>query len=330
MAIADKQVLIKNLETELGDVLTVTQLNAVLQTIGEQLTNFEVEQHATDEMGSMDLLDAFIGSKRVEGRSEKTLERYHYILTRLMKAVNAPMSRINVYHLRSFLAKEKERGISDNTLEGYREIFSSVFGWLHSEGLIQTNPCANLSTIKVAKKVRLPYSDVDMENLRDGCTNDRDKAIVYFLRATGCRISEVCGLDRDDVDLDRLECKVLGKGNKERTVYFDSVTAMVLRRYLASRTDDNPALFVSAKRKTRMMPGCVRYVLKEIEHASGGSLSNVHPHRFRRTMATGLINAGMPIQDVAAILGHDKIDTTMQYVYQSKDGIKSAYQRYAK
>lgn len=329
MSMADKQMLLKSLEGELGNILTVAQMDQVLKAVNEQLNDYDVLKTSEDVCDSLDLIDAFLSAKKVEGRSSKTLDRYKYIMQRLTNELHVSVSKINVYHLRSFLSKEKERGICDNTLEGYREIFSSAFGWLHKEGLIQSNPCTNLNAIKVQKKVRMPYSDVDIENLKDGCTSIRDKAIICFLRSTGCRISEVCGLDRDDVDLQRMECKVLGKGNKERTVYFDTVTALILKRYLASREDEDPALFVSEKRKGRMQPGSVRFILKKIESCSGGELSNVHPHRFRRTLATNLINAGMPIQDVAVILGHEKLDTTMKYVYQSKEGIKNSYQRYA-
>ena len=140
----------------------------------------------------------------------------------------------------------------------------------------------------------------------------------------------MCALDRDAVDLTARECKVHGKGDKERTVYFDAVTAMMLKRYLDSREDDNPALFISKKRKQRLDGNAVRFILKGIESKSDGSLTNVHPHRFRRTLATGLIDSGMPIQDVAAILGHEKLDTTMKYVYLSHESIRNAYQRYMK
>lgn len=330
MAIADKQVMINNLEQTLGDVLTANQIHTVMQTLTEELTHYDVSAVEDDYMPGTDMIAAFIDAKGVEGRSPNTLERYRYIMDRLMSSIKVPLHKVNVYHLRGFLSKEKDRGISDSTLEGYRQVYSSVFGWLHKEGLIPSNPCANLNPIKVAKKVRTPYSEVDMELLKDGCVRCRDKAIVYFLRATGCRISEMCKLNRADVDITLKECKVLGKGNKERTVYYDDVTALMLRRYLDSRSDTDGALFVSVKAKKRLKPGGVRYMLKTIEHASQGALDNVHPHRFRRTFATGMIDAGMPIQDVAAILGHEKIDTTMRYVYQSAENIKAAYQRYSK
>lgn len=330
MSIADKSVLMKALESKLGEALTVVQLTQVLRTVGEELTKYELIRTAEEDFGSTDLLQAFLDAKRVAARSEKTLERYKYLIQNLLDDVRVPVSKINVHHLRGYLSKEKARGIGDSTLEGFREVYSAFFGWLYKESLIQSNPCTNLEPIKVPKKVRTPYTDVDMQYLAEGCSNDRDRALMYFLHATGCRVSEVCALDRTAVDLTARECKVHGKGDKERTVYFDAVTAMMIKRYLDSREDDNPALFISKKRKQRMDGNAVRFILKDIEAKSGGSLTNVHPHRFRRTLATDLIDSGMPIQDVAAILGHEKLDTTMKYVYLSNENIRSAYQRYMK
>lgn len=203
---------------------------------------------------------------------------------------------------------------------------SSFFGWLQKEGLIPANPCANLGAIKCAKVVREPYSATDIERLKEACSSLRDRAIIMFLLSSGCRISEVCGLNRNDIDMASAECTVLGKGNKERVVYLDSVALMLLRRYLASRKDAHNALFVGL-RGERLQPGGVRAMLKQLEAKTG--VPNVHPHRFRRTLATNLIARGMPIQEVAAILGHDKLDTTMKYVYLEKSNIKNSFAKYA-
>lgn len=202
----------------------------------------------------------------------------------------------------------------------------SFFGWVQREGLIPNNPCGNLSTIKCGKEVRLPFSDVDIERLKETCETARDKALIAFLLSTGCRVGEVCGLNRADIDFANLECTVLGKGNKERTVYLDNVAAMQLRIYLNTRTDTCEALF-AGKGSERLQAGGIRKRLNEIGEKAG--VENVHPHRFRRTLATTLINHGMPIQEVAKILGHEKIDTTMTYVYIDKTNVKNAYRRYA-
>ena len=219
----------------------------------------------------------------------------------------------------------KDRGLSDRTLEGIRSVFSSYFGWLQKEGLITKNPCANLGPIKYMKKVRLPFSDVELHKIKEACKSKRDLAIVYFLLSTGCRISEVCALNRDSIDFDKKECVVLGKGNKERKVYIDNVTAMILQRYLDERTDASEALF-AGKGTDRMKPGGMRKLLNGIADRAG--VENVHPHRFRRTLATNLINRGMTIQEVANILGHENINTTMTYVFVDQANVHNSYERY--
>ena len=248
------------------------------------------------------------------------------MIGKMMEFVKVPTRRISVYHLRNYLTHEKERGICERTLEGYREIFSAYFNWLQRESLIERNPCANLGVIKVPKKEKKTYSEIDIEKLVRGCKTKRDRAIIHFLASTGCRISEMTGLDRDAINLDSLECVVHGKGNKDRTVYLSQVAGMMLGEYLKTRTDDNPALFVG-RGNVRLHPGGVRAMLKELANESG--VDHVHPHKFRRTLATELSRHGMPIQEVANILGHEKIDTTMQYVVLNKDDIRSSYRRYA-
>ena len=202
----------------------------------------------------------------------------------------------------------------------------SFFGWLWREGLIEKNPCGNIATIKCKKVIRKPYTPEEVERLKESCLTLRDKTIICVLLSTGCRISEVCNLNRDDIDFQRLECKVLGKGNKERTVYIDSVTAMMLKRYILTRDDITQALF-TGKGTQRLTPHGVRKMLTGVGERA--EVENVHPHRFRRTLATNLINRGMPIQEVAAVLGHDKIDTTLKYIYIEDENVKSAYRKFA-
>lgn len=305
-----------------GQVYTAQDVEAVLiDCIGL----FEIEEVAPEE-SRLDYLNLFCQAKEVEGRTPKTVERYRYIVTKLLKSVAVPETSITIYHLRKYFSEQKARGVSDSSLEGERAVFSAYFGWLMRERLITANPCDNLAAIKHVKKVRKPYTLTDMERIKDACKTLRDKALVMFLASSGCRVNEVCSLDRDAVNLIAKECVVLGKGNKERTVYINDVAVLALNRYLESRKDDSPALFVG-KGSARITPGGVRAALKRIEAASG--VENVHPHRFRRTLATNLINRGMPIQEVAAILGHDKIDTTMTYVYIESGNVKSSYSKYA-
>ena len=327
MSIADKQLFIKNVERRLSKSLTADSLSIVSDALLDELYGFELEQskEQIQNGGTNDCLTAFLETKAIEGRSPKTIEHYRYILNRFYEIIGLSTPDITVYHLRSYLAKGKEKGYQDKTLEGIRSVFCSYFGWLHKEGLIKQNPCVNLSPIKCQKKIRLPYSDVDVEKLKECCVSLRDRAFISFLQSTGCRISEVCQLNRTDICYEKLEVTVLGKGNKERTVYFDEVTAMLLKRYLSERNDDYPALFIG-KGTERLHPGGVRKRLHDLSKAAG--VENVHPHRFRRTLATNLIQHGMPIQEVATILGHDKLDTTLKYVYLDKNDVKNSYRKY--
>ena len=327
MPVADKLNLMREVEKDLADVLTASQLRAVMATISTTLDTYDVAQTTKAEGYQFnDMLDTFLSAKSLEGRSAKTIELYRYIISKFLDSVNTPVPKINVYHVRQYLSERKASGISDVTIDNSRSIFRSFFGWLHREGLIERNPMENIAPIKTQKKVRIPYSDVEIQQLKDACKTDRDLALIHFLQATGGRISEVCALDRQNLDFQRRECKVLGKGNKERIVYFDAVTAMVLQRYLASRTDSLSALFIG-KGTERIKPGGVRFRLKTIAETAG--VENVHPHRFRRTLATSLINHGMPIQEVASILGHEKLDTTMKYITVNQSNVQNDYHRYA-
>lgn len=325
MPIEAKALLLKNLEQQLSTTITAYDMSKVLSAVADQLSDYAVSYTAKEEQVD-DLLDAYTAAMRIQSRSEKTIERYRYLIGKMAKEVNVPTRSITVYHLRQYLAQEKARGLSDRTLEGTREVLNAYFNWLYREKLIDTNPVANLGAIKCAKKIKTTYSEIDVEKMKFSCKTLRDRAIVSFLLSTGCRISEMTRLNRDDVDLANLEVTVLGKGNKERTVFLDSVTGMLIRDYLAQRTDDSPALFIS-KRKSRFTAQGVRAMMTVL--AGKSTVNHVHPHKFRRTLATNLIRHGMPIQEVAAILGHDKLETTMQYVVLDKTDVKNSYRKYA-
>ena len=325
MAFEAKAALMNEIERNLGSMVTAADMPKVMAALADTLAVYDVESRQQCD-GTDDLLQAYLAALSVEGRSVKTIERYEYVIRRMMQAVKTPTRQITVYHLRKYLADEKARGISDRTLESTRQVFSAFFGWLQRERLIEQNPVGNLGAIKFQKKQKDLYSDADIERMKFGCGSIRDRAIICFLRATGCRISEMTQLNRDDVDLNSLECTVLGKGNKERVVYLDQVAGMVLRNYLDQRTDDHPALFIG-KGTDRMTPHGIRKMLTQLGQKA--NVEHVHPHKFRRTTATNLIRHGMPIQEVAAILGHDKLDTTMQYVVLDKSDVKAAYRKYA-
>lgn len=328
MSDVDKSFLIRQIASELGTELTDDQLVSAMRIISSSINSFEVVRPVcvAPELENADLINAFLSAKKIEGRSEKTLERYRYCINRLISSSQVPLSEMTVFHIRRYLMDVRAAGSSERTTEGYRAVYNGFFGWLFREGLLHTNPCANISSIKYAKRVRESFSETDVERLSECCGNSRDRAVLHFLLSTGCRISEVCALNRADVDLRSMECVVFGKGAKQRRVYIGEVAGMYLRRYFAERLDDSPALF-AGKGTPRMTPGGIRFMLKKLEELSG--VPNVHPHRFRRTLATNLINRGMEIQQVAVILGHDRIETTMKYLYITEENVKNAYHKYA-
>lgn len=325
MAIEAKISLQNQVEKRLMTEVTADALNRMMRVMADVLEGFDVRETQVMEEKD-DLLECYIDAMRVQGRSEKTLARYRYVIERMMKDVNVPTRRITVYHLRGYLSKMKDNGKQDSTMEGIRQVFSAYFNWLQRESLIDRNPTANLGAIKVGKRQKKTFTDIDMEKLSRSCKCKRDRAIIAFLASTGCRVSEVTGLDRDAVDLDQLTCVVHGKGNKERRVYLDGVTGMLIRAYLAERKDEDPALFVN-RYNVRMNPDGVREMLNRVAEDAG--VEHVHPHKFRRTLATNMARHGMPIQEVARILGHDKIDTTMRYVVLDDEDIKHEYRKFA-
>lgn len=324
MAIEAKASFLKQVEKSLSTVTTADTMAKTLSIIADVMDGFDMLEITTEDV-KYDMLKCFIQAMDVQGRSKKTIEHYRGVLRRFLKDAGITPRKVTVYHLRAYLAKLKERGLKDSTIAHHREVFSSFFGWLSREGLIEKNPVVNLGSIKVAKEEKKVFTDIDMEKMRRSCKRAVDRAIISFLASTGCRVAELVGLDRSALDLENLECVVRGKGNKERTVYMDNVTAMYIRNYLATRRDVCPALFVTRTRK-RFQTGGIRDMLKRLEERSG--VDHVHPHKFRRTLATNMAKRGMPIQTIAAILGHEKVETTMEYIVLNKESTKMQYRQY--
>ena len=333
MAIDAKVSFLGQVERKCADLLTVSTMEKTMQIISDILEGFDMREcERWEEIQKDDLLDSYISSMRVSGRSEKTIHRYEYMIGRFMKYTNVPTRKINVYHIRNWLASEKDRGVQDSTLEGHRQILSAYFGWLFREALIERNPMVNVGPIKVPKKQKKIVTDIEMEKLKQACERlpgikrYRNRAIIAFLASTGCRVSEMTGLDRDSVDLKSMEVVVHGKGDKERVVYLDAVAVMLLQQYLSKRKDNGVALFVG-KEGRRLEPGGVRAMLNALANSVG--VEHIHPHKFRRTLATEMTRHGMPIQEVANILGHEKLDTTMSYVVLDHDTVKANYRKFA-
>lgn len=328
MSVETKQAFVKGIVQKMSDTLTYSEMNTLTAALERELSVYQLDrtENVNADVDAQELLTEFLAAKEVEGKSSKTIEHYRYILTRMLRDINLPIRDIMVFTLRRYLAKLKQDGMQDVTIEGIRSCISSFFGWLHRENLLPTNPAGNLAPIRCEKKVKKPLTSVDIEHLKECCVNIRDRAIVSVLLSTGCRISEICGLNKDSVNFSTRECTVHGKGNKQRVVYIDDVTAMLLRRYLMSRMDASEAMFVG-KGSSRLTPGGIRRMLNHLAMHAG--VTNVHPHRFRRTLATTLVDHGMSIQEVATLLGHEKLETTMKYVYVNQTAVKNDYMKYA-
>lgn len=325
--------IINDIVLSLSDKLTNVELQEIKNILYVKLDKYEIQERTTEliisDNNSDNLLRRFLATKKIEGKSNATLKHYHFILSRMIQSFDKPISDITVYDLRYYLASYKQtRGVSNVTLDGMRRCIKSFFSFLFTEQLIKSNPSLALSQIKCDKKIKRAFSDVDMELLKRSCKNKRDRALVEFLYSTGCRVSEVVQLNRNDIDFIHGKVIVLGKGNKERIVYLTNITIMYIKEYLDSRVDENPCLFAHIRKPyNRLSKNGIEALLHRIGNEAG--VENVHPHRYRRTLATNLIQRGANIQDVATLLGHEDLKTTQIYCCISQDNVSTIHKKYA-
>ena len=279
-------------------------------------------------ISNADYLKLFLDAKRIEGCSERTLQYYGITIENMFKTVITPVRKITTDDIRAYLVEYQQRNnCSRTTVENIRRNISSFFTWLENEDYILKSPVRRIHKIKTIKVVKETISDETMERLRDACETPRDLAILDLLYSTGMRIGELVRLDREDIDFEQRECVVFGKGNKERRVYFDAKTKIHLLDYLKSRTDSNPALFVTLdKPHERLKISGVEIRVRELGRKIGNE--RIHPHKFRRTMATRAIDKGMPVEQVQKILGHDQIDTTMRYAIVNQENVKASHRKF--
>ena len=322
-----KNELINTIEQTMAAALTPDQqrlLHHVLQEAMEHVTVTPTENQNRNE----DLLSAFIAAKRVEGCSDRTIRYYESTLRKVLATISKPIPAITTDDLRRYLDQYQQQSRAGKvTIDNVRRILSSFFAWLEDEDHIVKSPVRRIHKVKTTKVVKTIYSDESLEALRDGCQALRDLAIVDLLASTGMRVGELVRLNRADIDFANRECIVFGKGAKERTVYFDARTKLHLHNYLNSRTDDNKALFVSLDAPhERLQISGVEIRLRALGRRL--HLDRVHPHKFRRTMATMAIDKGMPIEQVQVLLGHSKIDTTMHYAMVNQSNVKESHRRY--
>ena len=273
------------------------------------------------------LLKTFLTAKEVEGCSLKTLEYYESTLQKMTDSMMKPYTQIDSGDLRKYLNDyEASRGSSKVTIDNIRRIMSSFFSWLEDEDYIVKSPVRRIKRVKTAVVTKETFTDEQLEIVRESCGNARDRAIVDMLSSTGMRIGELVRLNRDDINFHERECVVTGKGNKQRPAYFDARAKLSLGAYLESRTDANPALFATLTGARRITVGSIEWTMRRL--SSRISVGRVHPHKFRRTLATHAIDKGMPVEQVQKLLGHAKIDTTMHYAMVNQNNVKASHRKY--
>ena len=322
------QTIITAIQQDLAEVLTIDQMKVLIESLYKHLPMAEIKETPESSEEKPSLLPLFISAKRVEGCSEKSLQYYESTIRNMLAAINKPECKITTEDLRGYLDTYQQRGtVSKVTLDNVRRILSSFFSWLEDEDYIVKSHVRRIHKVKTGKTVKETYSDESLELMRDHCDNARDLAMIDLLSSTGIRVGELVKLNRADIDFDNRECVVFGKGNKERKVYFDARTKIHLQKYLGERTDNNEALFVSLTGPyERLQISGVEIRLRKIGKELG--LQKVHPHKFRRTLATMAIDKGMPIEQVQQLLGHQSIDTTLQYAMVNQNNVKESHRKF--
>lgn len=326
-----KQQVISEIVQGMLPYLNNEQLEALMRVLDNALLGRDViakEGEDVHEPNNDELIEQFIAAKRIEGCSEKTLDYYRKTIETMLKGVGKGIKQVQTDDLRAYLmGYQASKNSSKVTMDNIRRILSSFFSWLEDEDYIVKSPVRRIHKVKTTSSIKETYSDETLELMRDSCIELRDLAMIDMLASTGMRVGEMVLLNRNDINFTERECVVFGKGGKERPVYFDARTKIHLQSYLDSRTDDNPALFVSLKSPfNRLQIGGIETRIREMGQKLG--VVKAHPHKFRRTLATTAIDKGMPIEQLQRLLGHKRIDTTLMYAMVKQNNVKMAHRKY--
>lgn len=310
---------------EMADYLNIAQMKKLQEVLIKNLSDARPEK---EQISNQEYLKMFIEAKQIEGCSARTLQYYQVTIEHLLKNIDTVIRKITTDEIRTYLAEYQQRNnCSKVTVDNVRRNTSSFFSWLEEEDYILKSPMRRIHKIKTKQPVKEIISDEMIERLRDNCRCSRDLAMIDLLYSTGIRVGELVGLNISDIDFEERECVVYGKGDKERRVYFDAKAKLHLQNYINSRTDTNPALFVTLDSPyERLKISGVEIRVRELGRKL--NIEKIHPHKFRRTMATRAIDKGMPIEQVQKILGHSQIGTTMQYAIVNQNNVKTSHRRY--
>lgn len=321
--------LINDIEQAMLGVLNNEQMSQLRRVLDYAFRDINVSSMNNGECsGNSELIDSFLSAKRVEGCSDKSMHYYRSTLNNAIRKIGKNIRHITTDNLRNYLNDyQQTSGATKVTVDNIRRILSSFFSWLEDEDYIVKSPVRRIHKVKVGKTVKETYSDEALEQMRDHCEGIRDLALIDLLASTGMRVGELVKLNRSDIDFQNRECIVTGKGDKQRRVYFDARTKIHLQRYLARRIDDNPALFVSLLAPyDRLQISGVEIRLRRLGREL--NIPKVHPHKFRRTLATMAIDKGMPIEQVQHLLGHQSLDTTLQYAMVNQTNVKMSHRKF--
>ena len=325
---------ISNITKDMEDSLTDYQLNKLKESL---IINFKGVECVvkTDELKHQEELDenknminSFISSKQVEGCSERTIKYYKEIIEKFVNSFDKSIKQISTNDIRNYLSNYKDNSsCGSTTIDNIRRVLSSFFSWLEDEDYIIKSPVRRIHKIKTAVVVKEVLTDENLEKLRDECENIRDLSLIELLISTGMRVGELVNLNINSLNFEDRSCIVLGKGNKEREVYFDAKTKLHLKEYISKRNDSNEALFVSMKEPhQRLSISGIELIIRTL--GINSNINKVHPHKFRRTLATMAIDKGMPVEQVQKLLGHVKIETTMNYALVNQSNVKISHRRY--
>ncbi|MGN1394560.1 MAG: site-specific tyrosine recombinase/integron integrase [Succinivibrionaceae bacterium] len=309
-------------------LLNKFQLEELHKVLSLFLQDFEISASTEVDNEDTKYLELFLAAKKIEGRSDKSLKYYKATIEKLLGKIEKKIQNITTDDLRCYLFEYQQVNNSSKvTIDNIRRILSSFFGWLEEEDYIIKSPVRRIHKVKTGKTIKETYTDEQLELLRDFCLDTRDLAMIDILASTGMRVGELALLDKDNINFEERECVVFGKGDKQRVVYFDARTKIHLQKYLNSRSDNNPALFVSLLSPyKRLEIGGIEGRLRKIGKKLG--IEKVYPHKFRRTMATMAIDKGMPIEQLQLLLGHQRIDTTLEYAMVKQSNVKIAHRKF--
>lgn len=323
-----KSIIVTSIINEMKEILNNGELKKLETAVERSLNGFDVIERDKNFEDDEELIKKFIASKRIEGCSEKSLHYYESTIKIMLNRLGKSILSINTDDLRDYLTNyQKEKSSSKITIDNIRRILSSLYSWLEDEDYIVKSPVRRIHKVKSPSTIKETYSDESLEVMRDSCENVRDLALIDLLSSTGMRIGELVRLNISDINFDERECVVFGKGSKERMVYFDARTKIHLQNYILSRKDDEKALFVGLKAPyKRLTIGAIEVRLRNFGKKL--DINKVHPHKFRRTLATRAIDKGMPIEQLQHLLGHQRIDTTLQYAMVKQSNVKLAHRKF--